>query len=210
MKQYTDITVLLDRSGSMASIKEPMETAFNTFVAEHKAVPTTRISLIQFDDVDPQEVVYQGVPVSYVEKLVLRPRGTTPLLDAFCEAIDKTGQRLANIPESDRPDHVLFVVITDGQENASKTRQRYDVRNRVTQQTNHYKWQFVYLGANQDAIKEAQSLGISHDWAMNYTASAAGTRGMAQSLTANTVAYAINRNRDEELMKFSESQRKQA
>ena len=210
MKAYTDITVLLDRSGSMQSIKEAMEAAFNTFLTEHKAVPTTRITLIQFDDVDPQEIVYQGVPVSYAEKLVIRPRGNTPLLDAFCEAIDKTGSRLANIPESDRPDQVLFVVITDGQENASKKFQRYDVRNRVTNQKNSYKWQFVYLGANHDAIKEAQSFGIAKDWALNYTASAAGTSGMAQSLASNTVAYANQSNRGADAVAFSNEQRKQA
>lgn len=210
MKQYTDITVLLDRSGSMASIKEAMETAFNKFLDEHKAVPSTRLTLIQFDDVDPQEIVYQGVPVTYAEKLTIRPRGNTPLLDAFCEAIDKTGQRLANIPESDRPDQVLFVVITDGAENASKKFQRYDVRNRVNNQRNQYKWQFIYLGANQDAIGEAQSFGIPKEWALNYNASEKGVRSMSKSLAGSTVAYAIQSNRGTAVMDFNEDQRAEA
>lgn len=210
MKQYTDITVLLDRSGSMSSIKEAMETAYNTFVAEHKSVPTTRISLIQFDDIDPQEIVYQGVPVTYAEKLTIRPRGNTPLLDAFCEAIDRTGTRLANIPESDRPDQVLFVVITDGAENASKKYQRRDVRNRVNHQRSDYKWQFIYLGANQDAIGEAQSFGIPRDWALTYNATTGGTRAMSESLVKSTVAYAKNVNRGADTVAFSNEQRKEA
>lgn len=210
MKQYTDITVLLDRSGSMTSIKESMETAFNTFVNEHKAIPTTRISLIQFDDTDPQEIVYLGVPVTHVEKLVLRPRGNTPLLDAFCDAIDKTGSRLANIPSDRRPDQVLFVVITDGAENASRRYQRSDVKHRVTHQQDHYKWQFVYLGANQDAIQEAQSFGISRDWAINYAATEAGVRGWTRSLTSNTVAYATNVDRTAPMAGFTSEQRKEA
>ena len=210
MKQYTDITVLLDRSGSMQAIKGPMETAFNTFVEEHKSIPSSRLTLIQFDDNDPQEIVYQGVPIAYAEKLVIRPRGNTPLLDAFCQAIDATGARLANIPESDRPDQVLFVVITDGQENASVKQQRYDVRNRVNHQRSQYKWQFVYLGANQDAIAEAQSYGIPKDFAMNYKATTGGTRAMGAALASSTIAYAHNVNRGATAPEFTDTQRKQA
>ena len=190
MKQYTDITVLLDRSGSMESIKTAMEEAFNSFVEGHKTVPTTRVTLIQFDTQDKQEIVYQGVPVEYAEKLVLKPRGGTPLLDALCDTIDRTGTRLANLPESERPEKVLVVVITDGEENASRTYKRQDVFNRVTKQTRDYNWQFVYLGANQDAIHEAVTFGINPGYAFTYAPSGAGTRSMGQSLTANTVAYA--------------------
>lgn len=192
MKQYTDVTILLDRSGSMASIKEAMETAFNKFIEEHKSNPTTRISLVQFDDRDNQEIVYQGVPVNYVEKLVLRPRGGTPLIDAFVKCIDRTGSRLANIPESERPDQVLFIVITDGEENASKQFKRSDVRNRVNHQSEAYKWQFVYLGANQDAIQEASTYGIPMQWAMNYNATKDGVTSGSASLAGSTMSFVSN------------------
>lgn len=208
MKQFTDITILLDRSGSMQSIKESMESAFNEFVNGHKSNPTTKLTLIQFDSNNPQEVVYQGVPITAVEPLVLHPRGGTPLLDSLCTAIDNTGLRFANLQETQRPDQVLMVVITDGQENASRSRTRQDVFSRVTKQSNDFKWQFVYLGANQDAIGEAISFGIRPDWAMNYTASAKGVRGMSSALLSTTSTYANQSNRGEELSKFSESQRK--
>lgn len=192
MKQYTDITVLLDRSGSMETIQKDMEGAFNTFLKEHKANPSTRITLIQFDDRDDQDVVYQNVPVTVADQLTLRPRGWTPLFDAFCKAIDNTGKRLANIPESDRPDQVLMVVITDGLENKSTHYTRKDVRDRVSHQKDAYKWQFVYLGANQDAIAEAATFGIDRNWAIQYKPSAIGTRSMGRALAANTVAYTSN------------------
>lgn len=207
MKQFTDITVLLDRSGSMASIKSAMETAFDEFVNGHKSNPTTKLTLIQFDTSSPQDVVYQCVPVTAVEPLKLHPRGGTPLLDALCTAIDNTGARLAAMPLDSRPDQVMILVITDGEENASRQRTRQDVFNRVTKQQNDYKWQFVYLGANQDAIKEANSYGIGAEWAINYAASAAGVANSTQALLSNTVSYTNQTKRGQSMTKFSDEQR---
>ena len=112
--QYTDITILLDRSGSMDILKIPMESAIDEFLLAHKKVPSTRVSLIQFDNNNPQDEVYIDRAVGDVPRTVIDPRGTTPLLDALCFAIDNTGRRLDQKPESSRPDQVLFVIITDG------------------------------------------------------------------------------------------------
>lgn len=210
LKKFTDITVLLDRSGSMAVIREAMEAAFDTFIKEHKVVPTTKLTLIQFDSDNDQDVVYQGVPVANAEKLSLRPRGNTPLLDAFVKAIDRTGERLSNMNESDRPDQVLMVVITDGQENASHISTRKDVFDRVTKQREAYKWQFLYLGANQDAFAEAASLGIPRDYALRYAHTTGGAAGMSSSVTSNTVSYAQNVNRGTRVKSFTPDQRKDA
>lgn len=190
LKQYTDITVLLDRSGSMQSIKPAMESAFNEFIQGHKVNPTTKVTLIQFDDGNDQDVVFQSVPVGAVEKLILHPRGGTPLVDAFVKTIDRTGDRLRGMAESDRPDQVLLVVITDGQENASRLYKRSDVASRVTKQSTQFNWQFVYLGANQDAIREAQSYGIGQQHAITYTPSFINTMSVGNALMSNTVAYA--------------------
>jgi uncharacterized protein YegL len=197
----------------METIKSSMEGAFNEFINGHKEVKSTRVSLIQFDDMDPQEIVYQDVPVNYVEKLRIRPRGNTPLIDAMCTAIDNVGKRLANKDESERPDQVLFVIITDGQENASKRYKRADVNSRVQAQSENYKWRFIYLGANQDAIQEAQSYGILPQYAINYAHNNIGTARSMNALMSNTLAYAssngANRGNDE-LLKFTQKQRKQA
>lgn len=190
MRDYTDITVLLDRSGSMSQVKKGMEEGFDTFLKEHRQVPSSKLTLIQFDDIDPQEVIYQGVPIGAAERLVLRPRGNTPLLDAICAAVDNTGRRFASMSENDRPDRVLMVIITDGQENSSRLRSRRDVYERITRQRETYNWQFVYLGANQDTYAESQSFGIPWANTVKYTYDVGHTVSGLRGMTTNTVAYA--------------------
>jgi uncharacterized protein YegL len=189
LKDYADITILLDRSGSMVSIKDAMESGFDEFLNEHKKVPSTRLTLIQFDSSNNQEVVYTARPVAEAPRLSIDPRGMTPLLDAFCLAIDRTGDRLSAMRQEERPNKVLFVVITDGQENASFKYGRNDVKERVTRQQGSYNWQFVYLGANQDAIAEAATFGIPQASAMTYAASAAGTGETFRSLSRASLSY---------------------
>ncbi len=189
-KQFTDVTVLVDRSGSMRSIKREMESAFDEFLLAHRAVPTSRVTLIQFDSDNPQEVVYLARPVGEAPRLEIDPRNLTPLLDALATAIDNTGKRFEAMPEADRPDQVLFVVITDGAENASREFDRRAVGERIERQQRQYGWQFVYLGANQDAIAEAAKIGIRIEDAIAYAASPVGTRNVMRSVSANTVAYA--------------------
>lgn len=190
MTNYTDITVLLDRSGSMASIKSAMESGFKEFLQQHRAVPSSRLSLIQFDTENPQESVYTAKPIADAPQLDITPRGGTPLLDALCRAIDATGERFRAMAESDRPERILFVIVTDGEENASREFNRANVRDRVTRQSSMYKWQFVYLGANQDAFAEAASFGIHKGTTANYAASARGTQNVMRAMAMNTFAYA--------------------
>lgn len=212
MKPYTDVTILMDRSGSMHSIKEAMETAMNEFVTKHKENPTTRLTFIQFDDRDDFDVQFKGLPISNVDRIRLQPRGNTPLLDAMCKAIDSTGRRLADIPQNDRPDQVLMVVVTDGAENASTRYNRGDVKSRIEQQNEKYGWQFIYLGANQDSFKEAASMGIKQNWAINYAATPGGVTGMSNSLIGNTVSYtsSVGGMRGQSVKGFTKEQRKEA
>jgi uncharacterized protein YegL len=190
MANYTDITVLLDRSGSMQSIKSAMESGFDEFINEHKAIPTTRISLVQFDGVNPNDVIYTARPITDVPKLNLQPRGWTPLYDAACLAIDETGNRLRAMKEADRPDRVLFLIITDGEENTSKRFGQADVRDRITRQGNTYSWQFLYLGANQDALLVAKHIGIDLNRAITYGYNSSDTKNSMRGLAINTVAFA--------------------
>lgn len=190
MKNYTDITVLVDRSGSMQRIKNAMEEGFDIFLSEHKINPNTKMSLIQFDGSNDQDVVYINVPVKAAERLILIPRGSTPLNDAICKTIDNTGKRLAALDEKDRPNKVLFVVITDGAENASRTYSSSDVRSRVEKQEGHYNWQFVYMGANQDAYAESQKYGFDWNKAIKWSTDGDSVRGAMRGLASNTVSYA--------------------
>ena len=195
MKPYTDITVLVDRSGSMRSIKSAMESAYEEFLLQHRSVPTTRLTLIQFDrnhmvDSPILDVVYENVPVGEAAAMTLEPRGNTPLLDAVCQSVDRTGKRFGDMPESERPDQVLFVVITDGQENASQEFKLADVRERLARQQDTYKWKFLFLGANQDMFAEAASMGVPMAAAVNFSGSAMAVRGMSPGLALSTLRYA--------------------
>lgn len=104
------------------------------------------------------------------------------------------------------------MVITDGQENSSKAYKRADVASRVNKQRDAFKWQFVYLGANQDAFHEAATYGIPQQWTMAYNASQEGVRGMNQALTLNTVAYtaSLGAARSKAVKGFDDEQRKDA
>lgn len=163
----TDITVVLDRSGSMASCKEEAEGGLNAFIQKQATEEgETLFSLVQFDH--EYEWVHQGVIVQDVDPYVLEPRGMTALNDAVGTAINETGARLSAMPASERPDLVIFVIVTDGGENSSSEFTGDQVKQMVERQRDEYQWQFTYLGANQDAFAEASKIGILRGATANY------------------------------------------
>jgi hypothetical protein len=183
---YTHIAVLLDRSGSMQSIKSDTEGGFDAFIAEQRKHPgRCDVTLAQFDDA--YQEVYVAQPLASVPALDLRPRGTTALLDAVGRLITTTGERLAAMPEDDRPGAVIVVIMTDGLENASHEFTVDSIKKMITEQTETYGWNFVYLGANQDAISVAAGLGVEAGQAMTYTGSKIDKAFAATS--ANLNAY---------------------
>lgn len=167
-KDLTDITVVLDRSGSMGICKKEAEDGLNKFIEEQKKQPgEATFTLVQFDD--QYEVVHSAMPIKQVPFCHLIPRGSTALLDAVAKAINATGERLKNMTENQRPGLVVFVIVTDGQENASKEYKKDQIKQMIEHQQNIYKWQFTFLGANQDAFSEAASIGIPMAAAANYS-----------------------------------------
>jgi len=164
----TDITMVIDRSGSMDSIKTDAEGGINTFIESQKSEPgEALLTLVQFDT--EYEFVHQGVPIGGVPKFKLVPRGSTALLDAVGRAINEAGTRLAAIEEAQRPGLVVFVIVTDGAENSSKEFTRERIRQMVELQQSVYKWQFTFLAANQDAFAEGASMGIAQDGIAAYS-----------------------------------------
>lgn len=188
---YTDISIVLDRSGSMVSVWEDTIGGFNAFIQRQQNLPgKCRVSLCQFDN--EYECLYVARPIHDAPLLTRRtyePRGSTALLQAMCLTIDATGARLAAMPEAARPARVLFVTITDGQENASPREYTYArLCDLVTRQRNEYKWDFVYLGANQDAFKTGARMGFDRGSTMTYTANDIGTASAFDSVSK----YAAN------------------
>lgn len=182
-KNLTDIVMVVDRSGSMQSIREEAEGGLNAFVEDQKKqTGDARLTLVQFDT--EYEFVHDGMPVKDVPKFTLVPRGWTALLDAVGRAVVQTGARLEKLPESDRPGLVVFVVVTDGQENSSKEFKLAKVKEMIEHQQNVYGWKFIYLGANQDSFAEAGKMGFAAAGVADYTEQ---TSGKAYAKASNLV-----------------------
>ncbi len=181
-KNLTDITVVLDRSGSMASCREEAENGLNHFIREQKQVDgEANFTLVKFDTY--YEFEYKGVNIKDVGRCILDPRGGTALLDAVGRAINETGIRLSKMKEYKRPGLVVFVIVTDGYENSSHEFNRSQIKEMIEKHQTDYSWQFTFLGANQDAFAEASSMGISIASTMTYTPS-----------KTDSVFYAASRN----------------
>ena len=163
--KLTDITMILDRSGSMDTIADDVVGGVNDFIGQQRlAEGQARFTLIQFDTQDPHEVVHDAVDIQQVPGLTgYRPRSGTPLLDAVGTGIVRTGKRLAAMPEADRPGQVVFVIVTDGAENSSTDFTLEKVRTMISEQESKYNWQFIFLAADAQAFSEAASYGFNAD-----------------------------------------------
>ncbi len=164
----THLYFLLDRSGSMVSLREDTIGGFDTFIAEQRTAPgRCRVTLAQFDN--EYDEVYADRDIATVPSLVLVPRGSTALLDALGRLVVTAGERLAALPEQDRPGSVIVGVMTDGYENASRDWTHDRIKALIEQQSTEYGWQFLYLGADQDAIEEGAKMGFAAGKSMTYS-----------------------------------------
>jgi len=185
---YTAIAIVLDRSGSMARIRSDAEGGLNSFLdGQKKLSGQATLTLVQFDD--QFDCLERMSPLSTVEPIQLVPRGMTALLDAIGRTISLLGEDLAKLPEDERPGKVLFAIITDGWENASKEWTRDQVKQLVEQQREDYKWEFVFLAANQDAALVGPSMGVPRTNTFTYAHTGSGVRGMSASLGTYTSSY---------------------
>jgi hypothetical protein len=167
------IAVLLDRSGSMESIKSDTEGGFNAFIDDQCKQPgEAHVTLAQFDT--EYEVVYSDRPVADVDRLQLQPRGMTALYDSLGRLITDVGAQLATTPEAERPGKVIVLVMTDGHENSSREWTHEAVSKAIKRQERDYSWEFIFLGANMDAVAIGQQLGFAADRSMTYATTSEG------------------------------------
>lgn len=181
-KTLTEIAYILDRSGSMNSLTETAISSFNEFLKEQKGESGEVIfSLVLFDN---EYLLHaDAVPIREVVELdtsTYVPRAMTALLDAIGRTVDDIGKRLDGMKEKDRPGKVIVAIFTDGQENASTDYTLQDIAKRIKHQQEKYQWEFLFLGANQDAIATAGRMNIH---AHNSSSFEHSRRGLTSSVT---------------------------
>lgn len=178
----THITFVLDASGSMSTIRDDTIGGFNTFLADQRAEPgDASVTLYEFDT--SVERIYQGTAIENAPTLnedTYTPGGRTALHDAIATAITETKRQLEKLPAGVRPVNVIVVVLTDGKENASET--PHDrVRTLVADHRDEHNWEFLFIGANQDAPLTATNMGMAADNSLEMTHSDEGTRAAYQA-----------------------------
>lgn len=190
-ENFTSINVIIDASGSMAHLSHDTIGNFNTFLQEQKAFPGEAVFTLCTFNTD-YHLVHDFVKIAGVPSLDAKtyiPQGGTALLDAMGTTIDSVGKKLAAMPEDERPSKVIFLIITDGHENSSKRFDPAQIKSMVEHQKDVYSWEFVFMGANIDAIATGTNLGISMQNTLNYVPSAAGTHDLYKSISSNTSTY---------------------
>ena len=176
-KGLTELVFILDRSGSMAGLEGDTIGGFNAMISkQQKAEGEAYVSTVLFDN--ESVVIHDRVDVQKVAPMTREQysvRGCTALLDAVGNAIHHIGNVHKYAREEDRPEHTLFVITTDGMENASRRYTAEQIKQKIERQKSKYGWEFLFLGANIDAAEAAQNIGINRNRAVSYRSDSIGT-----------------------------------
>lgn len=171
MNQLTELVFILDRSGSMSGLEKDTIGGFNSLIEKQKKVEgEVIVSTVLFDD--ERDVIHNRIPIEQVHKMTddeYYVRGCTALLDAIGYAIQHIGHLQKQMNKKLRPQKTLFIITTDGMENASREFSYRKVKKMITHQKEKYGWEFLFLGANIDAIAEASRFGIDASCATEYS-----------------------------------------
>ena len=184
-KNLTELVFILDRSGSMAGLEKDTIGGFNSMIAKQRREPgEAYVSTILFDN--HREVIHDRVDIHKVQPMTQEQyyvRGSTALLDAVGKSIRHIGNVHKYAREEDRPEKTLFIITTDGMENASREYDYEKVRRMIEHEKEKYGWEFIFLGANIDATKEAARFGIDESRAANYHADSKGTAVIYEAMS---------------------------
>ena len=193
-KGLTELVFIIDRSGSMSGLEEDTIGGFNAMLQEQQEVDGEAVvTTVLFDD--RYELLHDRISIQAVAPLTRKDytvRGGTALLDAIGRTIHKIRKVQRTVREDFRAEKVLFIIITDGQENASRHYTVDMIKERIEHQRQKYGWEFIFFGANMDAIAEAGKIGIAADRARNYSADAFGTQSAYTAMSAISSAFRKN------------------
>lgn len=188
MVKHTEIIFVIDKSGSMGNLTKDTIGGFNSFVESQKDDTKTTLTTVLFDT--SWEVLHDGIDVYEVEPMTNKDYiagGGTAMLDAIGETINRVQDRHDELGDK-KPDSVLFVITTDGEENSSRKFTKSQIEKMIKHQTSGHGWEFIFLGANMDAVKEAASMGISATRAATYDWSNGGTGALYSSVSTMACA----------------------
>ena len=194
-KNLTELVFIMDRSGSMAGLEGDTIGGFNSMIEKQKKEPGEAfVSTVLFDN--RSEVIHDRVDIQKIAPMTDRDyyvRGCTALLDAVGGAIHHIGNVHKYAREEDRPEKTLFIITTDGMENASRDYTYPRLKAMIERQKEKYDWEFIFLGANIDAAREAARFGIAEDRAANYHADRKGTAVIFDAISEAVCAVRSNR-----------------
>lgn len=183
----SEIAVILDRSGSMGSVRSAAIEGFNSFLAQQVQEPGEALfTLVQFDH--EYLIDYSRYPIEEIPLLTeetYQPRGWTALNDAIGRTIQDLGAALSLLPEEDRPAHVIVAILTDGEENKSTQFSREQIAAMITHQQDMYNWQFIFLSSNLKSLQDATAMNIPPSNVMAYAANDIGTRSAFETISTN-------------------------
>lgn len=196
----TEVVFILDKSGSMSGLETDTIGGFNSMIQKQKKeAGDALVSTVLFDDkyelLHYRKNIREIHPITDKEYYV---EGTTALYDALGKTIKKIGKALSETEENERPSKVMFVIITDGMENASCEYSYNNIKEMVEHQKSKYSWEFIFLGANIDAVKSASKIGIDEDRAVQYCSDSHGT-----ALNFEAVSNAVSNLRKNEQLDAS-------
>ena len=176
-KDLTELVFILDRSGSMAGLESDTIGGYNTMLKKQKAeAGEATVTTVLFDN--DYELLHDRIPIRGITPITEKDyyvRGSTALLDALGRTISKIGNAQRHTSDELQAEKVLFVITTDGMENASREYDYARIRHMVERQQQKYGWEFIFLGANIDAFDTADRMGIRPDRTANYYADSVGT-----------------------------------
>lgn len=181
----TEIVCVLDKSGSMSSVKDDAIGGFNSFLEQQKKLPgKAKLTLVLFDH--RYEMKIDGAKLSDVSPLNERtyvPEGNTALLDAIGRAVTDVSRRIEKAPDKEKPNKVIVMILTDGQENSSSDYSNEKIKALIEKQQKECSWDFVFLAANQDAFATGREFGVAGAATMGYAGTGIGTRSAYQCMS---------------------------
>jgi len=189
---YTHIAIVLDKSASMDSLTSSTIEGFNSFLKAQKEVEgEATMTLVQF--ADRSDTLMDVQPIVNADELSARnyraDGNSTALLDALGRTMNNTEHQLSEMDEDQKPEKVIFVVITDGAENSSQEFEQKIIMEMINRHRDDSKWEFVFIGANQDAIQAGGSMGMRQGSSLSYAQSRVGTKAMYCSLSKGMTSY---------------------